>query len=183
VTKSSRVSKADWLARALDVLEEVGIDGVRIERLARDLGVAKSGFYWHFRDRPDLLQQMLKYWSDEFTESVLISPKTRQGSASDRLFNAMEMIEEQDLSKFDLAFRAWAEHDPFARRAIRRVYQRRLSFVTELFQHLGFRGQELEMRARLFVVYHSWQQTYSPKDTKAKRAAMRKLRHALLVKK
>ena len=48
-----------------------GIVRVRVERLARDLGVAKSGFYWHFRDRADLLKQMLRYWSDEFTEAVV----------------------------------------------------------------------------------------------------------------
>lgn len=183
MTELSRVSKADWLVRALEVLEEVGIDGVRIERLARDIGVAKSGFYWHFRDRPDLLKQMLKYWSDEYTESVLSSPKAHEGSASDRLYNAMEMIEEQELARYDLAVRAWAEHDPLARRAVRRVYQRRDGFVTELFQNLGFRGQELEMRVRLFIGYQSWQQTFFHNDTKAQHRAMRKLRHAMFVKK
>lgn len=180
--KSARVSKADWLARALDVLEEVGIDGVRIERLARDLGVAKSGFYYHFRDRPDLLKQMIKYWSDEFTESVLHSPKVLEGATGERLYSLMEIIEEQQLAKYDLAVRSWAEHDPIARRAVRRVYRRRLGFVTELMKELGFRGQELEMRARLFVAYHSWQQTFFRNDTKAKRRDLRKLRHAMLVK-
>jgi AcrR family transcriptional regulator len=183
VKKSTRVSKADWLARALGVLEEVGIEGVRIERLARDLGVAKSGFYYHFSDRPDLLKQMLKYWSDEFTESMLHSPKVHEGTPDDRLFSMMEMIEEQELAKFDLAVRSWAEHDPLAKKAVRRVYRRRLAFVSELFKQLGFRGQELEMRAQLFVCYHSWQQTVVANTTKAKRRAMRQLRRAFLIKK
>ena len=51
-----RVSKAQWLERALEVLETEGLQGVRVERLARDLGIAKAGFYWHFRDRSDLRQ-------------------------------------------------------------------------------------------------------------------------------
>jgi AcrR family transcriptional regulator len=177
------VSKAEWLARALDVLEGEGVDGVRVERLARDLGVAKSGFYWHFTDREDLLKEMLRYWSDEFTESVLVSPKTCEGSAGDRLFNVMEMVEEQEMARYDLAVRAWAERDRFARKALRRVYQRRLGFVTQIFQDLGFRGQELEMRAKLFTVYHSWQQTFAHKDTRAQRTALRKLRYTMLVKK
>ena len=180
--KKSRVSKADWLAQALDILQSDGIEGVRVERLARELGVAKSGFYWHFSDRDALLKEMLRHWSDEFTESVLVSPKTCEGSASDRLFNVMEMVEEQELARYDLAVRAWAEHDRSAQRTLRRVYRRRLGFLTELFKELGFRGQELEMRARLFTVYHSWQQTFDHKGSRAKRLALRKLRHKLLIK-
>ena len=37
-----RVSKARWLERALEVLETEGLQGVRVERLARDLGIAKA---------------------------------------------------------------------------------------------------------------------------------------------
>ena len=168
---------------ALDVLESEGIDGVRVERLARELGVAKSGFYWHFTDRNDLLQEMLRYWRDEFTESVLASPQTHRGSASDRLYRAVEMIEEQNLARYDLAVRAWAEHDPLARRAVQSVYRRRIEFVMELFRGLGFRGQELEMRVQLFVCYQSWQQTIFSSTPKAKQRALRKLRCKMLVKK
>ncbi|MBW2686907.1 MAG: TetR/AcrR family transcriptional regulator, partial [Deltaproteobacteria bacterium] len=38
--RKKRVSKAEWLDRALDVLELEGVQGVRVERLARDLGIA-----------------------------------------------------------------------------------------------------------------------------------------------
>lgn len=181
--KSSRVSKADWLQQALDVLESEGIDGVRVERLARDVGVAKSGFYWHFRDRADLLKQMLRYWSDEFTESVLVSLKTRSGSPVDQLYSTMEMIEEQHLARYDLAIRAWAEHDAMANRTVRSVYRRRIEFVSELFRELGFRGQQLEMRVQMFVCYHSWQQTIFTDKTIANRRALRKLRCQLLAQK
>ncbi|MHC4350247.1 MAG: TetR/AcrR family transcriptional regulator, partial [Planctomycetota bacterium] len=54
--KAMRKSKAHWFQAALAALAREGIQGVRVERLARDLGVAKSGFYWHFRDRDDLLR-------------------------------------------------------------------------------------------------------------------------------
>ncbi len=39
-----------------------GVQDVRIERLARDLGIAKAGSYWHFRDRKALLPSILDYW-------------------------------------------------------------------------------------------------------------------------
>ena len=62
-----RVTKAEWQELALKVLASEGVQGVRVERLARDLGIAKAGFYWHFRDRRDLLQSILAYWANEFT--------------------------------------------------------------------------------------------------------------------
>ena len=36
-----------------------GIESVRVEVLARDLGVSKGSFYWHFRDRSELLEKLL----------------------------------------------------------------------------------------------------------------------------
>ncbi len=36
-----------------------------------------------------------------------------------------------------------------------RVVQRRLKFVGGMFRELGFRGEELEMRTKLYVCYHA----------------------------
>ena len=57
-----RVKKSDWLNLALEVLEEGGIQAVRVEILAARLKVAKSGFYYHFRDREELYEKMLDHW-------------------------------------------------------------------------------------------------------------------------
>ena len=119
---------------------------------------------------------MLRYWSDEFTDAVVLSPRTRTGSPVGQLYSTIEMIEEQHLAKYDLAIRAWAEHDATARRAVRNVYRRRIEFVSQLFHELGFRGQELELRVQLFVCYHSWQQTIFLKATPVKRRSLRRLR-------
>ncbi|MEP5089126.1 MAG: helix-turn-helix domain-containing protein, partial [Paracoccaceae bacterium] len=53
---TGRVSKLDWLRKALEVFETNGIAAVRVVDLAQQLHVAKSGFYWHFKDRRDLLE-------------------------------------------------------------------------------------------------------------------------------
>ena len=52
--KQKRVNKNDWLVAAIDMLENDGIERVIIERLARKLGVSKSGFYWHFKNKKEL---------------------------------------------------------------------------------------------------------------------------------
>ena len=56
-----RVSKEQWLTKALDTLESSGVEAVKIERLAKALGISRSGFYWHFKNRQDLLEHLLDF--------------------------------------------------------------------------------------------------------------------------
>lgn len=46
------------VAEALDLLDEVGLDGVSTRRLAQRLGVEQPSLYWHFRKKEDLLGAM-----------------------------------------------------------------------------------------------------------------------------
>ena len=179
--RKKRVSKAEWLDRALVVLELEGVQGVRVERLARDLGIAKAGFYWHFRDRSDLLQSLLDHWAHEFTAVVTANPDLLEGDPEKRLYDAMLMILEHDLGKYDLAIRDWAARDSAAAKAVRHVTRARLNFARSIFSELGFRGRQLEMRARLFVGYHTWEQATFLDLSKNERRALLRLRHKLLV--
>jgi AcrR family transcriptional regulator len=176
-----RVSKAQWLDRALEVLEAEGLQGVRVERLARDLGIAKAGFYWHFQDRSDLLQNLLDHWAHEFTAVVTANPELSAGNPEKRLYEAMLMILEHDLAKYDLAIHDWAAHDSAAAKAVRHVTRTRLDFARSIFSDLGFRGRQLEMRARLFIGYHAWEHATFQDLSKKERRALLRLRHKLLM--
>ena len=114
------LNRKAWLDHALGVLRDEGIAGVRVERLARDLGVTKGSFYWHFVDRAELLESMLKYWADEFTLEIIEDLKIQVDDPSERLHTVMKAVDEQELGRFDLAIRAWADHDPTAAAAVKR---------------------------------------------------------------
>jgi AcrR family transcriptional regulator len=43
---------------ALDLLDEVGLDGLTVRRLATELGVKSPALYWHFRNKQELLDEM-----------------------------------------------------------------------------------------------------------------------------
>ena len=62
-----KARKSDWIEAALLLLQREGVEAVRVEALARRLRVSKSGFYWHFKDRRDLLTQLVDYWAHEYT--------------------------------------------------------------------------------------------------------------------
>ncbi len=52
------MSKTVIVEAALDLLDEHGLDGVRLRALATRLGVQAPAIYWHFRDKQDLLDEM-----------------------------------------------------------------------------------------------------------------------------
>ena len=57
-------SRDDWVEAAWETLGEAGVDGVRVEGLARKLGVTKGSFYWHFKNRRDLIDALFERWLD-----------------------------------------------------------------------------------------------------------------------
>lgn len=163
------VSKAEWLEAGLRALSERGSEGLTIEGLARTLGIARAGFYWHFENRDELLRQALEFWVEENTESVTANEMLSVSEPKRRLIRAAEMVLERDLGRYDLAIRQWAKHDAKAARVVRRVNRLRLDFARTAFAELGFTGDELEMRAMLFICYHTWESTMFPEIPRRRR--------------
>ena len=52
---------------------------MRVEALAASLGVSKGGFYWHFKDRQALLEEMLDTWEKTVAEDVIAHLESRAG--------------------------------------------------------------------------------------------------------
>ena len=59
--KNQRLSRDDCLRAALRLCTS-GIDQVKIAPLAADMGVTTGSFYWHFKNRRELLEVLLDYW-------------------------------------------------------------------------------------------------------------------------
>lgn len=55
---AAKLSKHSIVDAALDLLDEEGLDGVRLRAIAAKLGVQAPAIYWHFRDKQDLLDEM-----------------------------------------------------------------------------------------------------------------------------
>ena len=173
--KTRRISKAQWLDMALEVLETDGVAGVRIEILAKRLEISKSGFYWHFKNRDHLLKDMLDYWTHELTEVATENPQLLTLKPKSRLIKTAEMILEHDLTRYEIPIRQWALQDAVAARAVRKVNRIRLDYIGGAFSELGFTGDDLDMRAMLFACYHSW-------EAPMFREISRKRRHKLIAK-
>src|SRR4051794_41809345 len=72
-----RLAREDWLRAARLALLRGGVEAVRPEKIARDLQVTKGSFYWHFRNREDLLEALLHEWETELEELLTgLGPET-----------------------------------------------------------------------------------------------------------
>src|ERR671918_1008842 len=108
----TRTPRASWIDEGLRALAAGGPDAVRIEALARALGVTKGGFYWHFDGRPALLEEMLDAWERATIDQVIERVEAEGGNARAKLRRLFALASSSgDLLKIELAIREWARRD------------------------------------------------------------------------
>ena len=179
--KAQRQSKVEWLARALDILSREGNARLRIDCLAKDMGVTKGSFYWHFKDRNDFVRKLADYWADHSTSQVIEAINRSGDNPQERLFVLMEFLWRKDFAKYDVCIRAWAAQEPEVVVIVKRVDKQRTDFVRSLFAEMGFTGLELEMRTQTFACFHSLELGILARGSKKERHKLLKVRHAFFV--
>ena len=160
-----RFDRKAWLHAAMEVLAREGQAKLRVDRLASDLGVTKGSFHHHFENREDFVESLLAYWSSAFTDSVVREIERLEMPADERHLKLMQMIQREGLDRYDIAFRSWAAQDPSVAEEVKKVDLARYKFIHSLFSEMGFEGQDLEDRLRIWLVFHSAQSTvFVPDD-------------------
>jgi len=150
-----RLTRQDWIEAAIEQLSVAGIGTVSIEQLAANLNVTRGSFYHHFNAREDLLKAMLDYWAQRWTYDVRDQITALNLDPATTLLALMRAIRSNHAADYDAPFRAWALHDPLARRVVEDVDRVRLAIIQSQFVALGFRGSNAENRARLFLYYEA----------------------------
>ena len=144
-----------WTAAATEVLVDQGIDHVRVEVLAAHLGVTRGSFYWHFRDREELLRSVLEAWRQAATENLTARLEQDHAGAREQLGDVISLPfrgrAATRAARIELAIRAWARRDEMARRAVDEADAARMGYIAQLFSALGF--PVLESRSRAFLLY------------------------------
>jgi AcrR family transcriptional regulator len=146
-----------WVEAATELLVDNGIDAVRVDVVAKILKVTRGSFYWHFRDRDDLLRGVLETWRKATTEQI-IERFERHRDAPEELFKELISLPFRGRSaaraaRIELAIRAWARRDDMARHAVDEVDSRRVSYISQCFSALGFPLAEARQRAFLLYSY------------------------------
>jgi AcrR family transcriptional regulator len=146
----TRTPRDRWIEEGLAALAAGGPDAVRIEPLAKRLGVTKGGFYGFFADRDALLTAMLDVWERESTDDVLARVEREGGDPRARMRRAGLLTFSSDrLLPIDLAVRDWARRDEGVAERLRRVDNRRMGLLRELIGTFCADADEVEARSIL----------------------------------
>ena len=141
-----------WVDEGLKALANGGPEAVRIEALARALGVSKGGFYWHFDNRDALLDEILDEWERLVIDEVIVQVEAGGGDARAklrRLFDLASTI--RGLSRAELAVRDWARRDPAVARRLRRADNRRMAYLRGLFATWVTDPDDVEARCMIVM--------------------------------
>lgn len=155
----TRTPRSRWVEEGLRALAAGGPDAVRIDPLAKGLGVTRGGFYWHFENRAALLEEMLDTWERVAIDEAIARVEGEGGDARAKLRHLFSLAASSpELLKVDLAVRDWARRNEAVAKRLRRVDNRRMDYMRSLFGAFCTDEDEVEVRClfafSLFVGSH-----------------------------
>ena len=163
-----RQSKESWLNAALKSLASGRIDKVRVESLAKNLGVTKGSFYWHFKDREQFLDELLNFWAEQSTQTVIANPNYPTDSKA-RVRAVAEDIVRHDLGKMDPHIRSWTQYDKRRAKVVAKIDKVRFEFLRDLFLAAGFSMSGSDLRAQSLYRYVLGEQFISVRESMSQR--------------
>ncbi|GGU93572.1 TetR family transcriptional regulator [Streptomyces litmocidini] len=148
---AARTPRERWVEEGLAVLADGGPDAVRVEALAKRLGVTKGGFYGYFADRDALLAAMLDTWEREAADQVVDRVRQDPGGDPRALITLAGVLtfSGDRLRPIDLAVRDWARRDETVAARLRRVDNRRMELLREMIGTFCADPDEVEARSLL----------------------------------
>jgi AcrR family transcriptional regulator len=145
-----------WIRAGFAELARAGVEGVRVEVLAKNLGVTKGGFYRRFKDRAALLEAMLRDWSSgriaAIEQQASLDGETARGRLKALIHLYSERMNTEGMA-IELAIRQWARSDEAAAGAVASVDAARLKNVALLYRSTGLSADEADAQAFLFYCF------------------------------
>ncbi len=174
--RERRLSPDDWARAALGAIARGGVGAVAVETVAAELGATKGSFYWHFKNRDALIQAALDRWEQVGTEAV-IGELEREPDPVRRLRKVLAAaFKLGPADRAEIALLANPDH-PAAVRAVRRVAERRITYISQQLEALGWdRGQALDRAVLMYYVYVGHlQMTHVAPDVFSRKARQRQI--------
>ncbi|MGW4893312.1 TetR/AcrR family transcriptional regulator [Kitasatospora sp. NPDC004240] len=151
-----KVTRDDWTTAALGALARGGVAAVAVDALARELGVTRGSFYWHFDNREALLVAALETWELRATTEVVAAVREHADAETRVRVLFAEALGSDEIAGLEPALANQTAH-PAVAAVVARVTGTRLAFLTELFTDLGLTPGAARHRAlAAYATYLGW---------------------------
>lgn len=176
-----KLERQDWINAGLKVLAEGGIEAVKVESLAKEIKVTKGSFYWHFKNRDDLLEAILQEWVRCETNTLIERIEAIGGDATTKLLHLFELAIQID-GRLENAIRAWATKATNVAEIMIQVDRSRLDYTRDLFLQVGFTPLEATVRAQMAYYSLVGEFTVGTRPNQAQRLTEVRLEHSILTR-
>jgi AcrR family transcriptional regulator len=146
------LTKEDWTRAALEALAAGGVAAVAVDRLAKQLGATRGSFYWHFRDRRELIESALAQWERENTTELIPQAEAVADPVA-RLRLLFREVYERPVDPIEIALAA-AAGDSLVAPVFARVTSTRIAFLQRIFTELGLSPAAAADRAWLAYAFY-----------------------------
>ena len=152
----AKLSSNEWIEAAFRALSTSGPQAIKAEAIARDLGVSKGSFYWHFTNVADLKTKMLEHWFEAATQEIIAQVNQVEGSPTEKLQTLVDIATGNKSEPYggvsvEAAIRDWGKYSQQAGEMVKRVDTQRLNYLTEQLQAAG--SDEASARTNAEVLY------------------------------
>lgn len=138
MSADGRLVADDWVNAGLEVLVDRGVAAVKVLPIAKQLGVTRGSFYWHFKSREALLDRLLDTWEGKNTSAILQAAAT-PGTLIDKYIAVSRLwLGWSDFDpRLDVAVREWSRHDPAVLEKLRAADEQRIDAFVEMIEPEG----------------------------------------------
>ncbi len=147
-----RLGREDWILAAWESMGGGSLDNVKVNILAKKLGVTRGSFYWHFKSRQELIDALLDRWFAilglrEATQGAL----TETDDPKEQLWLIFSRVIRNINAGQSVALRLYAAKDGKLRRRIEDEDKRRLIHYAERFERMGHKQERALELGRIYM--------------------------------
>jgi AcrR family transcriptional regulator len=143
---ADQLSATDWLDRGLKTLARRGFTALKAEPLAKEMGVSRGSFYWHFKDIHAFQAALLNRWREVAAEQII---QDVEATADPDAIPALLRRAFGGRLALESAVRTWAASNATAREAVRAIDRRRIDYIANLLGRSGLPPEVARARAQI----------------------------------
>jgi len=144
---TKRLTARDWIDFALTTLAHKGFDALKADVLARELGVSRGSFYWHFTDLGAFHARVIEQWKQVATEAIIADVERYQ--SDEKRLDALLRHAFGHGAALEIRMRAWADNNAEAAGAVSDIDRRRQEYIERLLVGAGIALPLAATRTRL----------------------------------
>ncbi|KQU81777.1 hypothetical protein ASD00_35025 [Ensifer sp. Root31] len=145
------MTREAWIHAGIDALIEEGIASVKIQVMAKRLGVSRSSFYWFFADLQALHGELLEHWLTKNTSPIIERALRPAATVTKAVCHIFECWVDPALfdPRLDAAVRSWGQVEAVIRDVVDQADDQRVDAITRMFVRYSYPEEEAFIRARV----------------------------------